>query len=107
MNDDRLATLLDELVIELAVRVADKLKLNAPGYFDQTNSPLGPRHHIAAISSGNLPGLKLGRRYLATAADVDAYVRHSRAASGGVVQTNAIDQLADELGLRKPNGDKI
>ncbi|HTA94230.1 MAG TPA: hypothetical protein VK745_31840 [Polyangiaceae bacterium] len=106
MSGDRLAALLDELVAELAVRVADKLKPNATVYFDQSNSPLGPRHHIAAVSSGKLPGLKLGRRYVATAADVEAYVRHSASASRGADEAHELDQLADELGLRKPNGDK-
>lgn len=104
MSADRVTEIVDALLAEIVSRVADSLKQEATRYFDQTNSPLGPRHHIAAIASGALPGRKLGRRYIATAVDVDSYIRQSGTSSADDDLPDEVEQLAGELGLR--NGDK-
>jgi hypothetical protein len=105
MNADHFSELFERFIAEVAIKVAETLQHGGPRYFDQRDSPLGPRHHIAAISSGKMPGRKLGRRYVAAAADVDAYIRQSNAAISEVGPLDEADQLADELGLRKPKGD--
>lgn len=105
MTDESIGTLFEQLVDRVADRIADGLfqKLQGTGgdYVDQTASPLGPRRHIAAIRSGKLQGAKIGRQYIARAADVDAFVRNSPAECVADEPADEIDELAAELGLQK------
>jgi hypothetical protein len=77
-------------------------------YLDQKTSPLGPRRHIQAIRSGELPGFVRGRRWLARADDVREFARRlgERQVSRRQTQTGAattgqstVDELASELGF--------
>lgn len=75
-----LETFLDALADRIAARVADRLLAgDTPGVVDQHSSPLGRRKHIAAIRSGELRGRQVGRRWLASAEDVQAFISHSDA----------------------------
>jgi len=48
---------------------------NPPGrWYDQRSSPLGRRAHNEACRSGRLAARKVGRRWLARAEDVEAYI---------------------------------
>jgi len=106
MTDESIGTLFERLVDRVADRVADRLlqRLQGTGsdYVDQVTSCLGPRRHIAAIRSGKLPGSQIGRRYIARAADVDAFVRNSPAECIADEPADEVDELAAELGLQKP-----
>jgi len=92
--------LLEELAREIAVRVVDHLRAtDVPGYLDQSTSPLGRRRHIAAVRSGRLPGIRIGRRYLARSEDVDAYVARAPATRDSSRILHPVDDLAAELGF--------
>jgi excisionase family DNA binding protein len=67
-----------------------------PEHVDQHASPLGPRRHVAAIRSGRLKGVQVGRRWLARREDVDAYVA---ALSTKKPKRSAEEELAAELGI--------
>ncbi len=102
--------LLEALAEAIAARVVDKLRAgDLAGYVDQSASPLGRRRHINAIRSGALPGLRVGRRYLARQADVEAFVRRARrgplpgCALAGAPH-DPVAQLAADLGLRRARG---
>jgi hypothetical protein len=101
MTEDDLAELLTPLLKRLAKLVAQELQTTTSVFLDQSTSPLGPRRHIAAIRSGELAGVQNGRRYVALAADVDAYIRGSKSKRRAVAQADEVDQVAEELGLRK------
>lgn len=82
----------------IAGLVVDQLRAaDFPGYVDQSSSPLGRRRHIAAVRSGRLPGIRVGRRYLARSSDVDALVRDGIIASQ---ESSSVDDLAADLGLQ-------
>lgn len=68
----------------------------APDHVDQHSSPLGPRRHVAAIRSGKLKGVQVGRRWLAKREDVDAYVA---TLSKTKRKRSAEEELAAELGI--------
>jgi hypothetical protein len=76
--------------------VAELAAGSTPEHLDQHASPLGSRRHIAAIRSGKLAGVQVGRRWLARREDVTAYVatltKPQRAGS-------AEADLAAELGI--------
>lgn len=68
-------TLDPEDVQAIARAVVAELQAGSlPDHVDQHASPLGPRRHVAAIRSGKLRGVQVGRRWLAKREDVDAYV---------------------------------
>ena len=70
-----LDALLDPVLRRLARYVADELRSGSdPELIDQHASPLGPRRHVAAIRTGKLQGVQVGRRWLAKREDVAAYV---------------------------------
>jgi hypothetical protein len=99
-----LGAFLDELARQIAARVVDQLRAtDLPGYVDQSVSPLGRRRHIAAIRSGNLPGVRIGRRYLARQDDVERFMATDGKRSRAVATTpeHDLDALAAELGFRK------
>jgi excisionase family DNA binding protein len=54
--------------------VAELQAGSLPDQIDQHASPLGPRRHVKAIRDGKLPGVNVGRRWLARREDVDQYV---------------------------------
>ena len=88
----------------IAIQVVEHLRAKEfPGYIDQSASPLGRRRHIEAVRSGRLPGVRVGRRYLARAADVDALIRDGSVAS---IENTDVAELAAELGieLRRRSG---
>lgn len=64
MNDEVLGALLERLADRLVDRIVDgvvqRLQGTGSDYVDQTNSPLGPRRHIALIRAGKLPGTQVG-----------------------------------------------
>ena len=91
-----------EDVERIAAAVVDKLRAgDQPEYFDQHSSPLGPRKHCAAIRSGELEGLQLGRRWLARRVDVGAYV--ARLAEKERPRSSDA-AVAESLGLRVVGG---
>lgn len=97
--------LMDDLAEILAERVVRKLTAaTVSDYVDQASSPLGPRRHIAAIKSGKLAGVRVGRRYLAHRKDVEELVAQKRRQARpperlATIEVDAVDALAAELGL--------
>jgi hypothetical protein len=85
----------------IAAAVVDQLRAGETAdMLDQRQSPLGSRRHIRAIRDGAMPGVQIGRRWLARRQDVESYAatlaqRPSRSRSS---------QLAAELGLRVVGG---
>ncbi len=103
---ESLDPLFDALAELVAQKVVDKLRAgDMPGYVDQASSPLGRRRHISAIRQGKLPGLSVGRRYLARVTDVEAYVTRRPPSDVATSSTSRmscerdIDALAAKLGL--------
>lgn len=96
------AELVEIVAGRVAARVIDYLRASdIPGYVDQTTSPLGRRRHIAAIRSGALPGVRVGRRYVAREEDVARYVAQEsgEANTQNTVRRDRVDDLACELSL--------
>ena len=84
----------------IADRVVDRLRSgDFADYVDQASSPLGRRRHIVAIRTGALRGKQLGRRYLASRADVDAFMATDRAKAPAT--HDLIAQVENDLGLRR------
>jgi cell division septation protein DedD len=97
-----MSALVERIAQSVAQRVVDHLRAtDFPGYVDQSTSPLGRRRHIAAVRASRLPGIRVGRRYLARREDVDAYVASSPAAEQPARDRHSIDELAQELGLTR------
>jgi hypothetical protein len=89
----------EEDIRAIARAVADELRAGTePEMVDQHASPLGPRRHVAAIRSGKLAGLQIGRRWLARREDVAAYVGDMKPAKNAKPRT-AEEELAAELGI--------
>lgn len=101
MAASTLSVLAQQIAEMVAARVVNHLRATElPGYVDQSASPLGRRRHIAAVRNGSLPGIRVGRRYLARHEDVDAYVaRRSTTKERGSGAADTVDGLARELGL--------
>ena len=102
--DSELFALLDQLADRIADRVVDRLRAgDMKDYVDQVASPLGRRRHIDAIRSGALPGIQVGRRYLALRADVEAFVSKANLTKTKRPATKpkapSITDLERELGL--------
>lgn len=111
---DRIADhdLLDKLLDALARRVARVLadELGEQEWIDQSASPLGSKRHAAAIRSGELPGRKVGRRWLARRSDVEVFmtgadntaprsrVRKTTKRAEPAREEN-VEELADRLGI--------
>ena len=101
-SEAQLGSFLDGLVEEIAVRVADKLRGgHLAGYVDQSDSPLGRRRHIEAVRSRALPGVKVGRRYLVRAEDLERFVAQRSDTAVRVTVKDPVDQLAAELGHKR------
>ena len=95
-----LDTLLEPLLRRLARMVADELRAGTdPDMLDQHASPLGPRRHVAAIRSGKLAGVQIGRRWLARREDLDAYVSSLEAEAKKPKKRSSEEELAAELGI--------
>jgi len=77
--------------------VAELQAGSTPDHVDQHASPLGPRRHVAAIRSGKLRGVQVGRRWLAKREDVDAYV--ANLAKKKPRTRTPEEELAAELGI--------
>ena len=98
-------TALEELLAHLADLVAEQVidKLRAADlddYVDQASSPLGRRRHINAIRFGELRGAQIGRRYLATKADVEAFIsKTTTKRSAQKPEATSRTDLEQELGL--------
>lgn len=93
-----LSSLFDALADRIADRVVDKLRAgDYPEYYDQQNSPLGPRRHIKAIKSGLLAGIRIGRRHLALRKDVEAFIAKSETKPNK--SETGVTDLEHELGL--------
>jgi len=90
-------TLEPEDVLAIARAVVAELQAGSlPDHVDQHASPLGPRRHVAAIRSGKLRGVQVGRRWLAKRDDVDAYVATLATKKR---KRSAEHDLAAELGI--------
>lgn len=95
-----LEALLDALAERIADRVVQRLSSGRlEGFIDQSASPLGRRRHIAAIRSGALPGIQVGRRYLARREDVERFVGQPPSLVREVDVDDRVDRLASELGF--------
>jgi hypothetical protein len=70
----RLAELYTELAKQHATLAVDASQRERELYVDQHDSPLGPRVHCRLIRAGIIPGYRVGRRFLATLADIRAYL---------------------------------
>lgn len=102
---DPLEAILNQLADRIADRVVDKLRAgNLDQYVDQVGSPLGRRRHIDAIRSGALPGILVGRRYLALRKDVEALIAKNTKRSAPKPQASGVEQLEEELGLVRKTG---
>lgn len=110
MTDESIGSLFERLVDRVLDRAIDRLlqRLHEPGsdYVDQSSSPLGSRRHISAIRDGKLPGVQVGRRYVARAADVNAFIRNSPTECIADEPLDEVDRLASEFGLQKAKGGK-
>lgn len=97
------ASLFDAFVERVADRIVDKLRGgHLSGFVDQSESPLGRRRHIQAVRSGQLPGVRVGRRYLVRQEDLERFVAaRSGAVPTGRDSTDRIDALAAELGHKR------
>ncbi len=96
--------LIDLLAEPIARRVVDLLQAGAtPEHYDASDSPLGSRRHCALIRAGKIPGVRVGRRYLARREDVDRYLSGATAPTLPSPAPEGADgdaELARELGLR-------
>jgi hypothetical protein len=90
----------------IARAVVDELRASDDEWLDQKSSPLGARRHCAAIRSGELPGRRIGRRYLAKRDDVEAYVKQQakKPRKAKADDDADLDELAREIGLRVVGG---
>ena len=101
------AQLVELFAGRVAARVIDHLRAtDMPGYVDQATSPLGRRRHIAAIRSGALRGVRIGRRYVAREEDVACYVAQAEVATRprNSAPPDRVDDLARELDLTGTGG---
>lgn len=88
----------DDDVRRIARAIVDELRAGTdPEMLDQHASPLGPRRHCAAIRSGKLKGVQIGRRWLARREDVAAYV--ATLDTKQPTKRSAEAELAEELGI--------
>lgn len=95
-----LETLLEPMLRKLARMVADELRAGSdPDMLDQHTSGLGPRRHVAAIRSGKLAGVQVGRRWLVRKEDLATYLAGLNKAPKKT-KRSAEAELADELGIR-------
>lgn len=96
--------LIDLLAEPIARRVVDLLRAgDVSGHVDQHDSPLGSRRHCSLIRTGKIPGVRVGRRYLARREDVDRYLSGTTAPTLPSPAPEGADgdaELARELGLR-------
>jgi excisionase family DNA binding protein len=91
-------TLDPEDVAAIARAVVAELQAGTtPDHVDQHASPLGPRRHVAAIRSGKLRGVQVGRRWLAKREDVDSFV--ATLTEKKPRKRSAEEELAAELGI--------
>lgn len=100
-----LAAALDDLADLLAERIAHRLLANdRPGWIDQSQSPLGPRRHRAAVrrrlSVGEEGASRVGRRHLLSA---DALAAELQAAGKRTVARSLADDLRRQLKVVAPN----
>jgi hypothetical protein len=101
--------LLELIADAVARRVVDRLRSNDdPDWVDQAKSPLGRRRHIAAVRSGELKGLRVGRRYIAHKRDLDAFVAALAETEPRAESTDdeSVEEMAARLGLTLPRGSK-
>lgn len=95
----RIAALLEELAEEFR-----KLELaQTEDLVDQARSPLGRRRHCQLVRSGAIPGRKVGRRWLARRADVEAFITKE---GEGPVPAPDPDEEADNAILSHMRGRK-
>lgn len=87
----RIAALLEQLAEEFR-----KLELaQTEDLVDQAHSPLGRRRHCQLVKSGAIPGRKVGRRWLATRADIEAFILQD--GQQDTDRTDPEDQADDEI----------
>lgn len=98
--------LIDALAERLAPKVAEILRREqrAPELVSQTDSPLGPRRHCAAVrrrmGAGEGGASKVGRRYLLTReALAEELHRLGQSEPQPRPEPDADEQLAQELGF--------
>ena len=60
------------------VEVTVKERQEASDWVSQDDSPLGRRAHIRAVRRGDLPGHKVGRKFLVRRPDVDRFLAGHR-----------------------------
>ncbi len=97
---EAIETIARALAPALARAVVTELQAGSmPDMLDQHASPLGPRRHVAAIRSGKLRGVQVGRRWLAKRADVDAFVATLEQKASRARKSSPEVELARELGI--------
>lgn len=95
-HDDRITIPIASLARAIAQYLADALRAgDHEGLVDQASSPLGSRRHISAIRRGDVPGYRVGRRWLARRDDVEAFA--AKLAGRPVPRRTKADELAAEL----------
>lgn len=93
-------TLARALAPAIARAVVDELRAGETAdMVDQRQSPLGSRRHIRAIRDGRMPGVRIGRRWLAKKADVEVF-----AANLAKPKRTRSEQLAAEMGFSVVEG---
>jgi len=97
---EAIETIARALAPTLARAVVTELQAGTmPDMLDQHASPLGPRRHVAAIRSGKLRGVQVGRRWLAKHDDVDQYVATLTEKATTPRKSSPEMELARELGI--------
>ena len=98
----RIDRLMEEFARSIAKHVVDLLRANEmPEYYDQSSSPLGRRRFIGLVRRGEVPGVRVGRRFLAKRVDVDRWMVLNGIEPRSTPGASWTDDLARELGLVK------
>jgi hypothetical protein len=91
-KDDVLRSLAQALTPYLRQTLASS-DAKEPEYYDQNNSPLGRRRHLALVRRGALSGRKVGKRVLVARAAMRAFLEEHPTAVA--VAINNADPLND------------
>lgn len=74
-HDDALGPLVERIATRTAELVTDRLLGGSrQDTISHRESPIGSRRFIGAIRSGRMPGVKVGRLWLARRTDHDSYI---------------------------------
>jgi hypothetical protein len=93
------------LVDAIAAAVRDELRVSAnatpgPAFVDKHTSGLGPSVFLAAARAGEFDTFRVGKRFVARAADVLAYIERRRVDRPAYATNPRVDEFDTQLGPR-------